>query len=279
MCLNSKCNLVLIVLVVGLLSSCREKIDLKLDSTYTRLVVEGSITDKAMAHTVYLTTSSDYLSGVKPPVVTGALLEISDGTQVFPLTEVSPGIYQTDAGVKGVSGKEYTLTIRGVDIDANGEDEVYTASDLLKPVMLIDSIVPEQQKPVTTPPLYMVSGWGKEPATTGDCYMWNYWLNSILQSDTLGKSVFTDDTFVNGSYLPGLTMFTGIKANPGDTILVETRSLSRNYYDFLVTLMLETVWNQGGGAGPPANIKGNISNGALGYFHAAGVSYNTALVK
>ena len=73
-------------------------------------------------------------------------------------------------------------------------------------------------------------------------------------------------------------MFMFVRALPKDTILVETRSLSRNYYNFLVTFMLETVWNQGGGAGPPANIKGNISNGALGYFSAHSVSRNSAIV-
>ena len=272
-------NILIIIAMAGILGSCREKIDLKLDSTYTRLVVEGSITDHAMAHTVVLTTTSDYLTTAPPPPVSGALVEITDGTQVYPLTETSPGIYQTDPSVKGMAGKEYTLTIRGVDINGDGKDEIYTASEVMKPAWVIDSVVAEKQKPLATPQLYKVNGWGLEPSTTGDCYMWNYWINGKLQSDTLYKSRFIDDTFVNGVYIPGLPIFDEIKAQPGDTILVETRGLSRRYYDFIVTLMLETVWNQGGGAGPPANVKGNISNGALGYFHASGVSYNATIVQ
>jgi hypothetical protein len=268
-----------VLFMAGALISCREKIELKLDSTFTRLVVEGSITDQAVAHSVCLTTTSDYLSSAMPPIVTGALVEISDGSQVFQLTETEPGVYRTDPWVKGVPGKEYTLTIRGVDINDDGEEEIYTASEVMKPVMVLDSIVVDKHLPVTTPPLYKVSGWGKEPATAGDCYMWSFWLNGKLQSDTLYKKVFVDDTFVNGSYIPGLTIFDEIKAQPGDTILVETRALSRRYYDFIVTLMLETFWNQGGGAGPPANVKGNVSNGALGYFQASAVSYSTTIVK
>jgi hypothetical protein len=272
-------HIVSIISLAGFLVSCREKIELKLDSTFTRMVVEGSITNQAMVHTVHLTATSDYFTSVEPPPVTGALVEISDGTQVFPLTETAPGVYQTDPSVKGNPGKKYTLTIRGIDINGDGAKEIYTASEVMKPVMVLDSVVVEKQKPLSTPQLYKVNGWGKEPSTPDDCYMWNYWLNGKLQSDTLSKSVFIDDTFVNGSYIPGLTIFDEIKAQTGDTILVETRALTRQYYDFIVTLMLETVWNQGGGAGPPANVKGNVSNGALGYFHASGVSYNMAIVK
>jgi len=270
---------ILIITFAGwVLTGCRERIDLTLDTTFTRLVVEGSITDEVKAHRVLLTLSGDYLTDQAPAGVTGASVEITDGVQTFLLTEVAPGVYETEATVKGVIGKEYTLIITGVDVDQNGEFEIYKATDVLKPVMILDSVVAEQQKPLTNPPVYKVSGWGQEPPTPGDCYQWLYYINGKLQTDTLYKTIFIDDTYVNGSYIPGLTMFMDIKASAGDTIKVETRSLSRSYYDFLVTFMLEAVWNQGGGSGPPANIKGNISNGAIGYFSATGVSYTTAIV-
>jgi hypothetical protein len=264
--------LLLAALLPLLLHSCRKPIDLILDSTYTRLVVEGSITDQAKAHRVILTLSSDYLTDRPPTPVTGAIVTIHDGANTFLLTETEPGIYETDPTVQGVPGRRYTLIVKGVDIDNDGVMEEYTASDLLKPTMVLDSIVAELQQPVVNPPLYRVRGWGQEPPTPDDCYQWLYYLNGVLQTDTLNKTLFADDTFVNGSYLPGLFMFFDVKGSPGDTLLVETRSLTREYYTFLVTFMLETVWNQGGGSGPPANIKGNISNGALGYFSAHAVT-------
>jgi hypothetical protein len=270
--------IILIPILLWISAGCREKIELTLDSTFTRLVVEGSITDETKAHRIVLTYSSDYFFSETPPPATGAVVEISDGSQVFLLTEVAPGIYETEPTVKGIHGREYTLTIRGLDVNGNGNPETYTAKDLLKPVMILDSIVVEKQLPLTNPPLFKVRGWGQEPASPDDCYQWRYSLNGTLQTDTLDKTIFVDDTFVNGSYLPGLTMFMDIKAVTGDTVRVETISLSRPYYDFLVTLMLETSWNQGGGAGPPANVKGNMSNGALGYFNASAVSVSTAIV-
>lgn len=277
---NISCLKLLAVLLpaVILMSSCREKIELKLDSTYTRLVVEGSITDEAKAHRVVLSLSADYFTDEKPKMVTNALVEISDGQQVFKLTEKKPGVYETEPHVKGVPGREYNLTIKYVDVDNDGEYETYAATDLLKPVMILDSVVVEPQLPLTEPPWYKIRGWGQELPTPDDCYQWVYYRNGTLASDTLSKTIFVDDAYVNGSYIPGLTMFMFVKANPQDTILVETRSLSRPYYNFLVTFMLETVWNQGGAAGPPANIKGNINNGALGYFSAHSVSHNSAIV-
>jgi hypothetical protein len=272
-------NILLLIATVVAISSCREPIDLTLDTTYRRLVVEGSITNQAVAHRVVLSYTSDYLTSEPPVPATGAMVEITDGQSVFLLTEVSPGVYQTAPSVMGVIGREYTLTIRGLDVDNDGETETYAGSDLLKPVMLLDSVVLETQKPLTTPPVYKINGWGQEPPTPDDCYQWVYFLNGSLQTDTLDKTIFVDDTFVNGAYLPGLTMFMDVKAIAGDTILVETRSLTRRYYDFLVTLMLETSWNQGGGAGPPSNIKGNMSNGAIGYFAAHAVSQSAVVVK
>ncbi len=271
-------HLILLTLVLLVYAGCRKPIELDLDTTYTRLVVEGSITDQEQAHRVVLTLSSEYFTDQPPPPVTGAIVQISDGEQVFLLSEVAPGIYETDPTVKGVHGKYYTLTITGVDINQDGEMEEYTATDLLKPVMTLDSIVVEPQMPLSNPPVYKISGWGQEPPTPDDCYQWLYYVNGVLQTDTLNKTIFIDDTFVNGSYLPGLTMFMNVEAEPGDTIKVATRSLTREYYTFLVTFMLETVWSQGGGAGPPANIKGNISNGALGYFSAHAVTFTSALV-
>jgi hypothetical protein len=42
--------------------SCTERIDIELDSTYRRLVVQGAVTSDSVRHRVFLTTTSDYFS-------------------------------------------------------------------------------------------------------------------------------------------------------------------------------------------------------------------------
>ncbi|MDT8308456.1 MAG: DUF4249 family protein [Bacteroidales bacterium] len=253
-------------------SACTEKIDLTLDKSFSRIVIEGSITDEEKAHTVKLTTSTDYFYNQSAPPVTGAVVTISDSVNTFLLSETSPGIYQTDTHVAGVPGKTYTLTINGVDINGDGNTEQYTASEKMRFPLILDSITTAIQNPGQHPPLYNVSGWGQEPPTLNDAYQWVYYINGTLITDTLSKTIFTNDQLVNGSYIPGLMMFENIKAAPGDTLTVETRSITQQYLDFLINLMTETLWNMGSVGGPPANIIGNVDNGGLGYFSARSVN-------
>ena len=270
----------IILLGISFFTSCEERIDIELKDSDRRIVVEGEITSATKAHSVKLTTSSSYFYNQNAPVVSGALVSISDDAgNTFLLTEtpVGSGIYFTDPTVFGVSGRTYTLKIENVDIDNNGKFETYTASEKMRYLYPLDSLSFKVYDPDENPPLYEIKGWGFDPPTLGDYYLWKYYKNGVLETDTLDEFAFADDQLVNGNYLPGITMFVG-PANPGDTIMVEARSTSKEYYEFVVSFMIETRWNQGGFGGPPANIKTNISNGGLGWFGAADISYIKSVI-
>ena len=56
-------------------------------------------------------------------------------------------------------------------------------------------------------------------------------------------------------------------------------SISKDYLDFITGLLTESG---GGGSpfdGPPANVKGNINNGALGFFLAAAVTKKEGIIN
>ena len=59
----------IITAIAAFLWNCSERIELELDSTYTRLVIEGSVTTDTMAHWVRLSTSSDYFYNQLAPAV------------------------------------------------------------------------------------------------------------------------------------------------------------------------------------------------------------------
>ena len=265
--------------IAFILSSCEEKIDLKLDDTYTRLVVDGEITTETKAHKIVLMTSSSYFSNQAPPAVSGAIVSISDGTIVIPLTETpaGSGIYLTNPNVKGDVGKTYRLLISNVDINGDGDLEVYEASCMLKKAFPLDSVKAKVFREWESPKRFLIDGYGQEPATAGDFYLWKYYKNKKIETDSLFEWLFTDDLLVNGNYIPGLSMFL-VDGVPGDTITVESRSITKEYYDFMTSVMLETYWNGGGFSGPPANIKGNISNGGQGFFLATDVGYTTTII-
>ena len=142
----------------------------------------------------------------------------------------------------------------------------------------MDSLTYEIHKPNATPLQYIINGWGQEPPTPNQFYMWRYYINGKLESDTLKEYVFTDDGAVNGNYISGMSIFL-IKAKVGDTITVETSIIPKQYYDFLMSLMLETVWSSPAFNGPPANVPSNVSNGGLGFFVARDPDYCKVVIK
>ena len=69
---------ILLFLMLGIIAaSCTERIDVELDDTYTRLVVDGQLTgDSTETHTIILTESTSYFYNQPPPPVTLSLIHI-----------------------------------------------------------------------------------------------------------------------------------------------------------------------------------------------------------
>lgn len=271
-------NLTYILLIVTscLFISCDKVIDFDLnDQENSRLVVEGNITDQTKIHTVKLTRTSSYYEDQAAPKETGAIVTIFDGTSTHILTEnnSSPGVYETSPTYKGVIGKTYTLNIT----TANNDN--YTASSTLTSVAPIDSVHIDLQKGFKSeePEDYVlaIKHFGPEPATIGNNYMWFVTLNNINITETVSDIMFVTDEFVNGNYISGFNIHEIIveEVPVVDTLRfnVEIHSISREYHDFLLAIVLETEYNGGLFSGPPANIPSNISNGALGFFRASAV--------
>ena len=255
-----------------LLMGCEEYLDETFDSSSeTKLVVEGSITTDTTAHTVILSRSGDFFEKGPQVMETGANVTITDGEKEFVLTEEEPGIYKTDSTVYGEIGKIYTLNIRLND------NTFYTASEKIVGLPEIDSIIPKYEAGFSQNSGGLTYGfylnyYGPEPKGLGDYYMWQLYLDNQLYNDSLQESVFTSDDFVDGNYIKDFEIFfVPEDALQKDTTLaiVDMYSISKEYNDFLTSLLLETVWKGSPWDGPPANAVSNVSNGALGYFRAS----------
>lgn len=241
-----------------MLSSCTELIDIKLDDSEVRLVIEGEITNEPARHAVKITRSANYFSNEPAPGVTGAIVSITDGENSHILIEEEPGLYLTEPDVFGTPGKTYQLTVLTGGME-------YTATTEMKQVMPIDSI--QFRRSVRDEKNYEVLLYAQEPTAPGDHYMWKSYKNDSLLTDSISKVIFLNDDLINGRYLNGLIV-QQIEAIPGDEITLEMLAVPQEYYQFVLTLMIESRWRGGPFDGPPANIQGNISNGALGFFVA-----------
>ncbi len=271
-------SLYIIGLTLVLASSCTERIDIELEDTYTRLVVEGTLTDEASAHRVILTTTSSYFENQPAPKVGGATVSITDGINTFMLKELQPGIYETDSTVKGEIGKTYTLQIEDIDINNDGKTEKYTATSKINPIAPLDSIDIEFRSDWGD--IWTVKVYALDPPTT-EYYMFNVYNNGVLLSDTIDEVIVTDDILFNGNYTNGIVSqwFEEDEGDIGDTITFEMASIRKEYADFLFQLQEETGYNSPLFSGPPANVQGNISNDALGFFAAYSIEQMDAIIK
>jgi hypothetical protein len=264
-------------------SACTEKIDIQLnEGENNRLVVEGGITDEYKIHSIKLTRSADYFYNQLPKAELQAQVRIlSDNDTLFFIDGNNDGIYDSERFFAGIPEKNYTLKILLTD----GSE--YEATTTMKSILPIDSIRCEYAYEFDFEKndfayIYKVFLYAQEPPTYGDYYLWDLYIDDEPQTDTLKLKVFTDDMNVNGNYIYNFELFR-IKPeklkNDSATIKVSMQTISKAQYDFILSLLLETVFKGGPFDGPPANVTTNLSNGALGFFYANAITYTQTIVN
>jgi len=264
-----------LLLSAAVFFACTERIDLPLDESSIKLVVEGSVTTNTAVHTIYLTETTNYYYNQKPPVVTGAVVTISDGRDFFNLSETSPGIYQTSPDFKGVEGLTYTLNIRL--IKPIGGFYEFSASSVMKPESPLDSVATRFFEEFGEQGLWEVNCWFQDQLST-DFYRFELYRNTHLITHKLEKWLATDDKFFNGEYVQGGVVTyldqgsDNEKLKSGDVLVVEMNSISREFYNYIQDAQAELRGSNPLFSGPGANVRGNISNGAIGFFAAYPVS-------
>jgi hypothetical protein len=275
-----------IILAVALITaSCTEKINLKLDTTYTRLVVDGHIKSDTMAYSINLTKTSDYFSNAPSPRMVNATVLLSDGINTFPLTETIPGhsgVYQTNPKFAGTIGKDYTLHISLPEVIAGATE--YTASCQLIGVTKLDSIQSVFRSDIGRDGFWQVKVYAQDPPGSKNYYMLNLYRNNMLWSDTITKVSLTDNQFFAGKYIDGADVFFINNSRkwetlyPGDTIMVELSAITKEYFDF-INQVKQAGFSIPFFTGPPANVQGNISNNGVGFFAAYSSSFAKTVVK
>jgi hypothetical protein len=265
--------------------SCTEKINIKLDPNFARLVVDGSISTDTSAFTINLTQTADYFYNAPIPRVNGATVTLSDGTNTVPLTETLPGIsgiYQTGSTFHGTIGNVYTLNVSLSQPIAGGSS--YSASSRLPDVPKLDSIHIELHPELGRHGDWLILLFAQEPGNEVNYYMFHWYRNRVLMTDSIEKVVISDDKYFNGSYINGLTAIrigadnTWETPRPGDTITLQMSGITKEYYNFISEVQ-SAGFNIPFFEGPPANVVGNINNNAVGFFAAFSNSYARTVVK
>lgn len=262
-----KILLYLAILMYGSWISCTERIEIELDEEDVRLVVEGSISNEHVNHSVRLTQSTSYFYNQEPPAIRGARVVLNDGNRDITLVERAgdPGFYFTPMLFSGQPGATYKLDIELPE--AISGSATYTAEATMPDSkFVLDSIGIEYNRDFD---FWLVKVYAQDPPTV-DFYRFDTYLNGLNGNDTTSRAVATHDRFFNGRNTNGfaIAFYDGEILSPGDTITMIMSAISEDYYYFYSELVDESGFQNPLFSGPPANIRTNIIGGGLGYFYA-----------
>jgi hypothetical protein len=269
--------IVTLVLITGI-HSCTEPIDIELKEGYVRLAVEGYLAPNDNKNYVMLSESSGYFSNMPAPMVSNAIVEVTDGSTTYTLQEDAeqPGNYLFPNEFVAIREKTYDMTINLAE-EIGGYANYNASAYMPRLTDKIDSVTVEFN---TDFEYWMVLLYAWEPAGP-DYYMFNALRNDTLITDTISEISIGNDELIDGNYMNGIIVmgFGKNSLKPGDKFTLVLSNISEDYYEYIIQLQTEISLSVPIFSGPPANVKTNVSNGAVGYFAAFPSVYTSTIVR
>jgi hypothetical protein len=247
-----------IIAITFLFTCCTKEINVDLNTTDPKIVIEGNITNAPGPYTVRISKTVNFSDPNTYPPVSGALVIISDNSGIIDtLSETSPGLYITSV-LAGIPGRTYNL-----QVIAEGKN--FYATSTMPQVVNLDSLAFElfTNKGNSGGKEYLTLPVFTDPSAVVNSYRFIQTVNGKLD-----KSIFVlnDNTF-NGLENRQLLFNPDAEIKSGDTVSVEFRCIDKSTYDYFYTLAQFTTDGPFSTTptNPPNNITGNI---ALGIFSA-----------
>ncbi|MEM1135512.1 MAG: DUF4249 domain-containing protein [Bacteroidota bacterium] len=268
-------------IIASLVTACNnleQTITPDLNQASPRYVIEGLVTNAATTQQVTVSRSTGYYNSGATEKISNASVVIEDDAGnifTFEESEDTPGRYT--ANFTGEIGRTYSLLV-------NIEGELFEASESMLPITTIDSLtweIDEEERQELeednddSGEYYDVFLFTREPPETEDYYLFKFYTNGVIENDDAQEVYFSDDAVI-GESIDGLEI--GFFYALEDSVTVEMYSITRNAFLFFSDL--QTLLNNDGGVfGPiPANLRNNISNGALGYFQVSAIDRESIVI-
>jgi hypothetical protein len=245
-----------------LLSSCEDVIQLDLESTESRIVIEASLNASNQTATVFISKTNDFYDNAEPERVSGATITLQGETgDTYAFSEASPGTYVAE-NVIASPGETFSLA---VDV----EDMVYEATTTVPSAANLKEITQSDfpAGPFGDEGAILLSAIWDDPAGIENFYRVRSYVDDIFQADTY--TVLDDNIRGDGEEIT-TPIQKGFDENTSVTL--ELLSTDEAYYDYF--FQVASLSGEGGNSTTPYNPKGNFSNNALGYF---GIFYSSTL--
>lgn len=247
-------------------SSCEKVIELNLDQTAPKIVIEGIFTDLDVKHLVSISYTKNFDAVNKKVSVSGALVVLmqENGPTITFLEEKKTGNYYSNR-FKGIPGKKYTLTVI-----SNGQK--YTAISTMPAVVPIDSLNQiELSFFGETRKLVQVNY--KDPSGVENFYYKRIFVNGFKKANFNVES----DRFNDGKDVKNTVFVSDPELKVGDIVKIQFLTIDENIFKYLFSI--SQISGNGGPPTTPANPTSNFSNGALGYFSASTLSTDSLIIK
>ena len=267
-----------------ILCACTEKIDLQSRSDYhDYLTVEATLTDRPEdPQQIILSRTISYFHTEAAPMVRGASVKVND--VVF--TEKEAGVYEAPEGYACEIGREYRLRIRLAE-----GNEYEAEATMPEPGFRMDAIdyAFAGDKTMGLDSLWTVGVWGYEK-DIDSYYLGTHAVNGFYQPMELAK--VSDDKFFNHNEVAGFPIEPLMQSEilrktygdcykyleKGDVITLELWTLEKGYYDYLLSLTMNSVsipLFTPQPANAPTNIRGEQ---VVGYFAVCPVARASVVV-
>lgn len=261
-----------------LVSGCKKnELDIRFNSPKKlySLVVEGGINTFQKTQYIRLSLPVFDVDAVSEPVK-GAKVSVNDGRNTILFKETStPGIYSGFVNNNANYNNAYKLTI-------NYNNKEYTAIDTLRQVVnIIDDFLPLRTAKRPDDSVHLTI-----PKHTFGFLNSSKWLIVYQKIPFWNPSKFDVTVGYNYTHTQGspnsiysLTNQTrSVNLHPNDFVTIYKFSLSDEYARYLYSIFQETDW-KGFLSSVPGEIKGNLSEGALGFFYVTDVDIRRYRVK
>lgn len=248
-------------------SSCQKVIDLKVNDSEPKMVIEAKYDAVTEIITVKLSKTINVFSNDGIPTISGATVEIFDANGVAaPLVDDGDGLYSLQNYVP-IFESEYTIKI---SIDG----DIYEASDYLPSVVPLDSLNAEFQPDSPFSEAGYVVYMNATDPIGPNFYRAIRKVNGEYRRD-LGDQFLFDDSFSEGNS-QSVPIFSELYQLE-DTIQIEFISYSEKSYKYFSELRAIAAGSDASAA--PANPKSNWSREALGHFTVFGYDTKTIIIE
>ncbi|WP_418263548.1 DUF4249 domain-containing protein [Flavobacterium faecale] len=266
----------IVVLSLLFLSSCEEVVQVDLNTTEPKLVIEATIKwlkgTSGNDQKIKLTTTTSYFSN-QIPTVSGAIITVKNSSNTtFNFIEVgNTGEYICNNFIPKIE-ETYTLTI-------NYKGAIYTATETLKSVAPIEEVTQKNDGGFTGKDIQLKTFF-TDPANATNYYLYQYSYTNKIKQNFYGD----EDSYFQGNRFFSLSQSDDIKA--GDEVQITHYGISKTYYNYM-NILISISGGGGGGPfqAPPATVRGNIinttdkNNYPLGYFALSEIDSRKYIVQ